>query len=114
MLWMLIACGGSSGSDSAEAADEPLDCTETTSWASVGAPFVYTWCTPCHSPTLSGDDRQGAPDGVDFGSYEDVLTYADRIEDRIFNEAAPMPPAGGPTEAELAAMATWLECGLPE
>ncbi len=111
MLLMLLACG-KDGSDSGTVA--AVDCAEVTTWGTVGAPFIYTWCTPCHSPTLTGDERQGAPEGVDFATYADVVAYADRIEDRVFSDTAPMPPAGGPSPAELEDVAAWLSCGLPE
>lgn len=91
------------------------DCAEDTNWTTVGAPFVYTWCTPCHSPDLKGADaRQGATEGVNFASYDDVVSRADRFEIRVFAESGPMPPTGGPSEADLAAVAAWLECGMPE
>ncbi|MFT5682962.1 MAG: putative membrane protein [Myxococcota bacterium] len=111
MLWILLACGGDKSADDTA---EPVDCAQVTNWNTVGAPFIYTWCTPCHSPTLSGEDRQGAPEGVDFGEIEDVWDYADRIEARVFAQSSPMPPAGGPTETELAELADWIACGLPE
>ena len=111
MLWMMLACGG----DSADSAVvEPVDCAEVTTWSTVGAPFIYTWCTPCHSSTISGADRQGAPEGVSFGGLEDVQAWADRIEVRVFAESNPMPPAGGLSAEELEAVAAWIECGLPE
>ena len=112
MLWIFLACGGS-GADSA-AETEPVDCTIATTWTTVGAPFVYTWCTPCHSPVLTGADRQGAPEGVDFATLADVQGRAASFEARVFAEAGMMPPAGGPSEAELEAVAAWLDCGLPE
>ena len=112
MLWILLACGGDSSSDSA--GDEPVDCAEVTNWTTVGAPFIYTWCTPCHSATLTGDARQGAPEGVDFATLEDVQAYADRIEARALSGTPTMPPAGGPTDEDLAAVADWFTCGLPE
>ena len=112
MLWILLACGGDKGADSAVV--EPVDCAEVTNWTTVGAPFIYTWCTPCHSETLTGADRQGAPEGVDFATLEDAQAYADRIEARVFAESNPMPPAGGVPEEELEAVAEWLDCGMPE
>ena len=70
-----------------------MDCATETNWTTVGAPFVYTWCTPCHSPTLTGADRQGAPEGVDFATLADVQGQAAAFEARVFAESGMMPPA---------------------
>ena len=115
MLWFFLACGGG-GTDSAESAavTSPVDCATETNWTTVGAPFVYTWCTPCHSPTLTGADRQGAPEGANFATLADVQGQAAAFEARVFAESGMMPPAGGPSTAELEAVAAWLDCGLPE
>ena len=108
---LATACKG----EPADTADTGgVACDEITTWSTVGAPFIYTWCTPCHSPELTGEERQGAPVGVDFASYEDVLAWADRIEVRVFAEEAAMPPAGGPEDDELAAVSDWIGCGWPE
>jgi uncharacterized membrane protein len=112
VLWFMIACGNSSADSAAEAVLE--DCATATNWTTVGAPFVYTWCTPCHSPGLTDADRQEAPEGVDFATLANVQEQADRFEARVFAEVGMMPPAGGPSAAELAAVADWLDCGLPE
>lgn len=115
LLILLLACNPDPDDTASIAvSDTAQDCADVTNWTTVGAPFVYTWCTPCHSAKLDGDARQGAPAGMNFSGYSDVVAYADRIEARVFSEGAPMPPAGGPTAEELADVAAWLSCGLPE
>ena len=119
VLLTQIACGAEEQAsvDTADTGNtpEPVDCSVATNWTTVGAPFVYTWCTPCHSPTLeTAEDRQGAYPHVNFGTYEDVIAYADRLEAVIFGATATMPPGGGPSAEELTAMDAWIECGLPE
>jgi len=93
-----------------------VDCEDTHTWTTVGAPFFYTWCTPCHTSTLEdGEDRAGATTGVDFDDYDDVVAWASRIEARAIDlSPSPMPPSGGPSDEELARVAEWIECGLPE
>src|SRR5204863_7512242 len=38
----------------------PEECSAT--WAGYAEPVLRTWCTPCHSSTVVGEDRQGAPE----------------------------------------------------
>jgi thiol-disulfide isomerase/thioredoxin len=85
-------------------------------WDTVGAPFVATWCTPCHSSALPVAERSGAPYGVDFDTEADVVAHLDRFQARALDAAgtpAGMPPSGGPDAALLARVQTWLDC-LPE
>ena len=74
---------------------------------------VRTWCSSCHGSALATDQRQGAPDGTNFDTYTDVQTWLARIQLRTL-EQVDMPPAGGPTEADLDALAAWIDCGAPE
>ena len=111
LLMVLTACGE-------EENGTTVDCSVSTNWTTVGAPFVYTWCTPCHSPSLDTlEDRQGAYPSVNFGTYDDVINHADRIEEVIYRpvgSAGTMPPGGGPSAEELDAVAEWIACGMPE
>ena len=114
----------SAPSDSASPpeADSGAACGAELSWDLVGAPFMYTWCTMCHSPLLEDPDtgsdlnRQGAPEYLNLTLYDDVVPYLALIEARVFpaEGVLPMPPAGGPTEEELAHFQAWLDCGAPE
>ena len=100
------------------------ECAESYNWTTVGAPFVYTWCTGCHSSYLvepdtgadtGWDPRQGAPDSLNLDTLEDVCREIDRIEERALHSPDnPMPPGGGPTDEELEALAAWIACGPPE
>ena len=112
----LMGCGGEEADTSAavDSGWSGLACEDIYTWSTVGAPVLYTWCTPCHSSQLVGDERQGAPDGVDLETLEHARTWADRIEARALGEAPSMPPVGGPTEQELTELQAWIDCGLPE
>lgn len=94
--------------------DTGLDPCETHAWETVGAGFVLTWCTPCHSSGLRGAARQGAPAGVDLDDEASALALADRILARATGEAPTMPPAGGPEQAVLDDVVTWLSCATGE
>jgi uncharacterized membrane protein len=104
LLWVLLT--GCEGKSELEA---PVDCAGY-DWDTVGAPYLLTWCTPCHSQ--SATDRGGAPAGVDFDSHEGVLAWLDRVEQRAVVDQD-MPPMGGPFPEELAAFETWIACGAP-
>jgi uncharacterized membrane protein len=107
--WLALACAGPEEDDGVVVDSAPPDC-EGYDWDTVGAPFLYTWCTPCHSATTA--DRHGAPEAVDLETLEAARTWAPRIEQRAIVERT-MPPAGGPLPDELDAFATWLACGQP-
>ncbi len=80
---------------------------------SFGMPLMTTWCTSCHSAALTGDERRGAPVGLDLESEAAVREYALRIFARAADDNLSMPPAGGPTEQERVLLGDWLACGAP-
>ena len=83
-----------------------------TSWENTGRPITLAWCVPCHSGALVPDERQGAPEEVNFDDYEAVVLWADRIRVRA-TEAMDMPPMGGVPQEDLDALAEWIDCSLP-
>ena len=92
-----------------------LDCdTSPWTWENTGGPFMYTWCTSCHHADLEEGQRQGAPTSINLDTVEDVWAWQDRIMARSLGPSASMPPAGGPTEAELLQLEEWLLCDAPE
>ena len=94
----------------------PPDCEEIYTWSTTGAPFVYTWCTGCHSPDLEKGDRQGAPPSVNLVEFEDVQAWAPVMSSLIWSTdpEVRMPPSGGIPEAELNHFQAWLDCGTPQ
>lgn len=92
--------------------DAPLDCATSPTWETFGKGFVTSWCTPCHARALDGADRQGAPEGVELETLDDVLLWAARIQARAVDQGD-MPPGGGPSAADLDRLATFLACGAP-
>ena len=80
----------------------------------VGAPFMTTWCTACHSSDLDSQYRAGAPDTVNLDTLEDVQQWNERILACVLNDDSPMPPAGLPSEDDLSRLEEWLLCGAPE
>lgn len=111
----LIGCGGADGSDDSvrlETGDTGSACEDQT-WENTGRPFVSTWCTSCHSSSLTPEDRFGAPVGLDFDTYEGVLAHADAMARTAVGEDARMPPVGGVSTEERDRFGAWLACGLP-
>ena len=72
-------------------------------------------CLPCHSETLRGTARNGAPDGVDFDTYAQVRPRAAAIADAITSGIE--PPQNAPvivTSEDRALVRAWRSCGYPE
>ena len=108
LLLGLVACG--------EEEEDPLCGREVQlTYDTWGRGFLDTHCNGCHSSITAPAQRRGAPPGVDFDTYEGVLQFAERLEERVIvqNEAEdgnPMPPGGGPTAEEREMLHEWLEC----
>lgn len=98
-----------------EVEDSACDRVPALSYDNYGEGHLNKHCTGCHSSLVPADHREGAPPGVDFDTYEGVLTWADRIVARGTGEAPTMPPGGGPSADEVALFSEWLSCTvIPE
>ena len=114
VLWAAaaVACGGgksdSAGADGPECRDDPA-----LTWDNFGKGHMDKHCNGCHSVLIPEYQRQGAPAGVDFNTYGDVLEWRDRIVARgtraVLDEPT-MPPGGGPSDEELSNLLEWLDC----
>lgn len=104
-LWV-ASCG--SGADSAGSVCAERDPHLT--YDNFGKGFISKHCVGCHSSLIAGNQRKGAPPGVDLDTYNGVVTWAYRIEARSLGESPGMPPGGGPSEAERARLEEWLGC----
>ncbi len=92
--------------------------TSSLTYASFGQPFMTNYCTRCHSSTLSGAARMGAPAFHDFDTQLGVQQVAEHVDEAAgagpaaTNEA--MPPDGAkPTLDERQKLAEWIACGAP-
>ena len=90
----------------------------TLTYASFGQAFMESYCTRCHSSTLSGADRNGATAFHDFDTRLGVVQVADHIDQaagsgpNATNDQ--MPPDGAmPSVAEREMLAEWIACGAP-
>jgi mono/diheme cytochrome c family protein len=73
-------------------------------------PIVQTNCLGCHSFSISGGDRNGAPVAINFDTYENVVSNADRANARI--QSGTMPPGGGIPETDRAILSEWVISGM--
>lgn len=123
--FVFVLAHGSCGSDDhddhhddhhgEEGTPSGAECDSSITYENFGASFMTTYCTSCHSSTLSGAARNGAPDDHDFDSLDEIVSLAEHIDEyaaagpEAFNEA--MPPSGPmPTDAEREMLGAWLAC----
>lgn len=94
----------------------PPDSTLT--YAGFGEPFMTSYCVRCHSSTLMGPDRQGAPLLHDFNTLYGVLPFISHIDETAASGPAATNtsmPNGDPTPSldERTMLGEWLACGAP-
>jgi mono/diheme cytochrome c family protein len=81
----------------------------------IKAQVFATNCLTCHSSELTGDDRNGAPEGADFDSYSDSLIH-DVVKRAVTN--MDMPPAASSqavlTDEQKLALSNWKALDFPE
>ena len=115
-MWLLVAlhaCAGTPGADSATDTSSVagVDCAEAypVTWENWADGFFLTYCRACHSSTTT--DRQGAPEGLDFDTLNQVRDQAVAIEDAVLIGLR-MPVGGGVFPDDLTLLADFLACGL--
>jgi uncharacterized membrane protein len=84
-----------------------------------GRAFLDTYCTRCHSSTLTGPARNGAPEGFNWDLIDSVREHADPMNeeaganaDGSVNRDMPLNDPR-PTDAERRQLSEWLACGAP-
>ena len=125
-MWRVVLALGACGPipdwktlDSAPGAGDsqpgPDECAGLT-WKAVGEPFVQTWCVQCHSVALKGDDRNDAPNSVNFDTRDLVAAQTSLIHFVLDGAGPPMPPTGepAPPAKEIEQFLLWLDCGAPQ
>jgi len=95
-------------------------CSSTpTTWSGFGQSFFTTYCTRCHSASVTGAARVGAPVGLDYDSVTDVRAHAAEIDQVAASGPSAtntfMPfTAPRPTVAERVQLGQLLACGVPD
>jgi uncharacterized membrane protein len=114
VLAAALASGcGDKTEDSAAVAAVDCDRSPPLVWDNFGKGLMDKHCNGCHSVLVPESQRQGAPTGVDFNTYADVIEWRERIRARATTaelESPTMPPGGGPGAEELALLEEWLAC----
>jgi mono/diheme cytochrome c family protein len=102
-LWTLGSCGDEKDTTSGECPDE-------LSYSKTAEPFVDKYCITCHSESLSGFARNGAPDDVNFGDEADLFTHGTHVSEYVSGKLMPPPGALQPSDAERADFVAWTKC----
>jgi len=105
------------GEGAASGANCPSGSTLT--YETFGRGFMAQYCTRCHSSSLQGAQRQGAPSDHNFDSLaalkavgaEHVDTAAAAGPSAVNTVMPPQDPR--PSEAERRQLGEWLACGMP-
>jgi hypothetical protein len=103
----LAGCGGTS---------KRMDqCAGAPTFATVVFPnVVMPKCLPCHSMTVMGTNRMGAPVGLDFDTYDLVKPNIEMFADAITSGLEPPMSSGiTTTKADRSAVITWRMCNFP-
>ena len=92
--------------------------TSTLTYAGFGQPFMQAYCVQCHSSTLMGPDRHGAPLLHDFDTLYGIEPFTNHIDWTTASGPAAtntaMPTADPrPSLEERKMLGEWLACGVP-
>ncbi|MEY4630768.1 MAG: hypothetical protein RIQ81_888 [Pseudomonadota bacterium] len=104
-----------SGSNTPVKVPVNLECPNGTSlsWGNFGRAYTRKYCASCHSASLTGAARLGAPEGVNFDSASDALTQRVVMLRVAAPENGSMPPSVPVSPSERALFREWLNCGAP-
>jgi hypothetical protein len=82
-------------------------------WASFAKPFFASYCTRCHSSTLTGPARNNAPDGYDWDVEATVIKYAPLIRDAVGVSNFMPPDMPQPSCDDRRRLVRWIDAGTP-
>lgn len=105
-LGLFAACGGGDEVDLGECPPN------SEAQQQAGADLIEFSCTNfCHSESRTGEARDGAPEGMNFDSPEETLSYAGEIYESVRRTTNPMPPGGGMRADQIEDIRVFLACG---
>jgi hypothetical protein len=124
---LFAACGG--GDDDGDDGDDGdgamnvtlssgSECTDTSlTYDNFGAELLESYCTRCHSSGLSGTQRGGAPQSVNFDTLASAKKVGPFTIDKkavvVGDDGPVMPPDGSkPSAEERGQLGIWLACGM--
>lgn len=105
-LLLSLACASGIGVD----VDCPPEGTELT-YENFGKAYFEQHCLECHSSSVTGTARNGAPPTVDFDQLQQIRIRLQAIDFRRHD----MPPAdrSRPSIDDQQKLSEWLACGAP-
>jgi hypothetical protein len=82
-------------------------------WTNYAQGFFTMWCTRCHSTTLAGAARNGAPDGYNWDDQAAVNAHLAEIRDAVgVSNFMPFTPPD-PTCADRQRIVRWIDANAP-
>jgi cytochrome c5 len=82
-------------------------------WTSFAQPFFASYCTRCHSSTLTGAARNGAPDGYNWDDEAAVRAHVDMIRTAV-GVGNFMPPSDPrPACDDRRRIVRWIDASAP-
>ncbi len=81
-------------------------------WESELQPFFDNYCVRCHSEYQMGTARNGAPEGYNWDSQDEVLAAGELIIEQLRDDGAMPPSAPYPGKQEKDRIISWLDCAL--
>lgn len=96
-------------------ADFNVECPQATgaTYSGFGQPFMSDWCLECHSASIVGEARNGAPEDVNYDTQAQIQSRLFRIYQQAASNTPLMPPLGGPNDVLRDLLGEWLVCGAP-
>ncbi len=82
----------------------------TVTYAQV-APIFAANCTRCHSSTLAGGARAGAPASVNYDTYRSASTWASAGLAAVQSGLMPVDNPGAVSDAETCTLQAWVDQG---
>lgn len=105
ILAWVMACAGSADDSAAACADAPV-----LGWNDVGQPLLLEYCSTCHTETAP--ERYGAPEGVNFDTYDQVVALRGAMLAVLTADPPEMPPLLSVPDADQELLISWLECDV--
>lgn len=82
-------------------------------WSNYAQGFFQMWCTRCHSSTLSGAARNGAPDGYNWDEQATVNGHLAEIRDAVgVSNFMPFTPPD-PSCDDRRRIVRWIDADAP-
>ncbi len=115
---LVVAGCGQPVTASGKPSGTPCSSDLTLTYDNFGRAFLESYCLRCHSATVMGEAREGAPSSHNLDKVTDVRSLATHIDE--YSGAGPeavntrMPPTEPrPSIEERRQLAKWLACDAP-